>query len=46
MRQERLRRALNTLPLNYKRVILWRFGEELSFEEIAQRMDRPENAVW
>jgi RNA polymerase sigma-70 factor (ECF subfamily) len=43
--EEKLRRALDTLPPDYRLVIVARYQEELSFAEIAQRMDRTENAV-
>jgi RNA polymerase sigma-70 factor (ECF subfamily) len=42
---DRLRQALETLPEDYRQVIVWRYQEEHSFAEIAQRMERSENAV-
>jgi RNA polymerase sigma-70 factor (ECF subfamily) len=41
----KLRRALEALPEDYRQVIVWRYQEEQSFAEIAQRMNRSENAV-
>jgi len=41
----KLRRALETLPEDYRQVIVWRYQEEQSFAQIAQRMNRSENAV-
>jgi RNA polymerase sigma-70 factor, ECF subfamily len=41
----RVRQVLDTLPEDYRQVILWRYQEEHSFAEIAQRMGRSENAV-
>ncbi|HJZ60089.1 MAG TPA: sigma-70 family RNA polymerase sigma factor [Gemmataceae bacterium] len=43
--EEKVRRALDTLPADYRQVVVWRYQEELSFAEIAQRMGRTENAV-
>ena len=42
---ERIRQVLDTLPNDYRQVIVWRYQEEHSFAEIAQRMGRSENAV-
>src|SRR5262249_28581172 len=44
-RAERMRQALATLPEDYRNVIVWRYQEEQSFAEIAQRMGRGESAV-
>jgi len=41
----KVRRALDTLPDDYRQVIVWRYQEERSFAEIAERMGRSENAV-
>ena len=41
----KVRRALDTLPEDYRQVIVWRYQEERSFAEIAERMGRTENAV-
>ncbi len=41
----KVRRALETLPEDYRQVIVWRYQEERSFAEIAERMGRTENAV-
>jgi RNA polymerase sigma-70 factor (ECF subfamily) len=43
--EEKVRLALEGLPPDYRQVIVWRYQEELSFAEIAQRMGRSENAV-
>jgi RNA polymerase sigma-70 factor (ECF subfamily) len=40
-----LRRALELLPENYRRVLQLRYQEELSFDEIARRMARSAGAV-
>jgi RNA polymerase sigma-70 factor (ECF subfamily) len=48
MRHERadaVERVLAQLPADYREVILLRYREQLPFEEIAQRMDRSNNAV-
>ena len=42
---EGVRPVIATLPEDYRQVIVWRYQEELSFAEIAQRMGRTENAV-
>lgn len=42
---ERIRRIVQSLPEDYRQVVTWRYEEELSFEDIAQRMGRSENAV-
>lgn len=44
-RLEELERALERLPEDYRQLIRWRYQEELSFEEIARRLERSENAV-
>jgi RNA polymerase sigma-70 factor (ECF subfamily) len=38
-------RVLERLPEDYRQVLLWRYREELAFEEIARRLGRTENAV-
>lgn len=43
--EEAVNRALQRLPDVYRQVILLRYREELSFEEISQRMSRSANAV-
>jgi RNA polymerase sigma-70 factor (ECF subfamily) len=48
MRQERaeaVARVLAQLPEDYRLVLLYRYQEQLSFEEIAQRMGRSSNAA-
>jgi len=40
-----LQKALEQLPEDYRTVLLLRYQEEQSFKEIAQRMNRSENAV-
>src|SRR5262245_11197703 len=40
-----LQRALERLPDDYRQVLLWRYQEELSFEAIAEKMDRTAGAV-
>jgi RNA polymerase sigma-70 factor (ECF subfamily) len=42
---EAVRRALERLPEDYRRVILLRHQEDLSFEEIGRLMDRSANAA-
>ncbi len=42
---EVLARALNRLPEDYRRVIVWRYQEQRGFDEIAKRLDRSETAV-
>jgi RNA polymerase sigma-70 factor (ECF subfamily) len=42
---EALRRALERLPEDYRQVLTWRYQEELSFEEIGQRLGRTANAA-
>jgi RNA polymerase sigma-70 factor (ECF subfamily) len=42
---ERIRALVQTLPEDYRQVIAWRYEEEHSFAEIAERMGRSENAV-
>jgi RNA polymerase sigma-70 factor, ECF subfamily len=42
---EALRQAVEELPENYRQVIRWRNYERLSFEEIAQRLDRTAGAA-
>jgi RNA polymerase sigma-70 factor (ECF subfamily) len=42
---EALERALERLPEDYRRIIVLRNREDRSFEEIAQFMERSENAV-
>src|SRR5262245_25186219 len=37
--------ALARMPDDYRRVIVWRYQEDRSFEEIARLLDRSENAV-
>lgn len=48
MQQERavaLTAALDRLPSHYRQVIVWRQIEDLSFEEMADRLDRSVDAV-
>jgi RNA polymerase sigma-70 factor, ECF subfamily len=48
MQQERavaLTAALDRLPTHYRQVIVWRQIEDLSFEEMASRLDRSIDAV-
>jgi RNA polymerase sigma-70 factor (ECF subfamily) len=48
MRQEReeaVRRALGRLPEEYRQILLWRYQEQLPFEEIGRRLDRTANAA-
>lgn len=48
MQQERavaLTAALERLPAHYRQVIVWRQIEDLSFEEMASRLDRSVDAV-
>jgi RNA polymerase sigma-70 factor, ECF subfamily len=40
-----LERALDRLPADYRQVILWRYREELAFEDIGRLMNRTANAV-
>jgi RNA polymerase sigma-70 factor (ECF subfamily) len=40
-----LQQALERLPEDYRRVLLWRYQEQLSFEEIAERLGRSANAA-
>jgi RNA polymerase sigma-70 factor (ECF subfamily) len=40
-----LERALERLPEDYRQVITWRYRDGCSFEEIAQRLQRSDNAV-
>lgn len=42
---ERIRTIVQSLPEDYQQVIAWRYEEELSFAEIAERLGRSENAV-
>jgi RNA polymerase sigma-70 factor (ECF subfamily) len=42
---EAIRRGIEQLPDDYRRVILWRYQEHCSFEEMARRLDRTETAV-
>ncbi|MBO0699209.1 MAG: sigma-70 family RNA polymerase sigma factor [Zavarzinella sp.] len=44
-RAERLRGALERLPDEYRRVITFRYVEQLSFEDIGPRMGRTANAA-
>jgi RNA polymerase sigma-70 factor (ECF subfamily) len=44
-RAERVRRALDRLPADYRHVLLLRYTEERSFEEIGERMQRSANAA-
>jgi RNA polymerase sigma factor (sigma-70 family) len=37
--------ALARLPEDYRRIIRWRYEDDLPFEEIAQLLQRSENAV-
>lgn len=43
--QETLRTAINRLPLQFRRIVLLRYTEELTFKEIAQRLQISENTV-
>jgi RNA polymerase sigma-70 factor (ECF subfamily) len=40
-----IEQAVGRLPEDYAQVITWRYREGLAFDEIAQRMNRSENAV-
>jgi RNA polymerase sigma-70 factor (ECF subfamily) len=40
-----LRQALERLPEDYRLVLLWRYQEQLSFEEIGRRLGRSANAA-
>jgi RNA polymerase sigma-70 factor (ECF subfamily) len=42
---EALRQALTRLPDDYRRVIIWRYQEHRSFEEIAGRLERTVGAA-
>jgi RNA polymerase sigma-70 factor (ECF subfamily) len=42
---DRLRRALERLPEDYRRVVTLRYVEQFSFEEIGRRMGRTPNAA-
>jgi RNA polymerase sigma-70 factor (ECF subfamily) len=42
---EALRRAVERLPEDYRQVLAWRYQENLSFEEIGQRLGRTGNAA-
>jgi RNA polymerase sigma-70 factor (ECF subfamily) len=42
---EALRRALDRLPPDYRKVVVYRYEDELSFDEIGRRMHRTANAV-
>ncbi len=42
---ELLRRALARLPDDYRQVIVWRYQEHRSFEEMSRLLDRSETAV-
>jgi RNA polymerase sigma-70 factor (ECF subfamily) len=42
---EKVRLAMERLPEDYRQVILWRYQEHRSFEEIAARLDRSIPAV-
>lgn len=43
--QEALRTAIDRLPQRFRRIVLLRYTEELTFKEIAQRLQIPENTV-
>jgi RNA polymerase sigma-70 factor (ECF subfamily) len=42
---EALRRAVERLPEDYRAVLAWRYQDDLSFEEIGQRLGRTGNAA-
>jgi RNA polymerase sigma-70 factor, ECF subfamily len=42
---ESIQRALARLPDDYRQVIVWRYQENRSFEEIARRLERSPNAT-
>jgi RNA polymerase sigma-70 factor (ECF subfamily) len=42
---EALARALERLPADYRKVLAYRHDEQLTFEEIGQRMQRTANAA-
>ena len=42
---ETLRRALNALPLNHRTAVILRYSHDLSYREIADVLDVPENTV-
>ena len=44
-RSQQLQAAVERLPEDYRQVILWRYRDECSFEEIARRLSRSDNAV-
>jgi RNA polymerase sigma-70 factor (ECF subfamily) len=44
-RAELVRRALDRLPQDYRRVLLWRYQETQSFEEIGRLLQRSPNAA-
>jgi RNA polymerase sigma-70 factor (ECF subfamily) len=43
--EQRLQQALLRLPEDHRQVLLWRYQEQLPFEEIARRLDRTANAA-
>jgi RNA polymerase sigma-70 factor (ECF subfamily) len=43
--QQALQRALQRLPEHYRQVLIWRSQEQLSFEEIGQRLQRSPDAA-
>jgi RNA polymerase sigma-70 factor (ECF subfamily) len=42
---EAVRRAVARLPEDYQKVLTWRYQDDLSFEEIGQRLGRTANAA-
>jgi RNA polymerase sigma-70 factor, ECF subfamily len=44
-RREAVRRALDGLPQDYRRVLILRYEENCSFEEIGKRLNRSQNAA-
>jgi RNA polymerase sigma-70 factor (ECF subfamily) len=42
---EALNRAMQQLPEDYRRVLVWRYQEERSFEEIGKQLQRTPNAA-
>lgn len=43
--QAALKRALNVIPEHYRQIVMYRFAEGLSFQEIADEMDKSLEAV-
>ena len=43
---ESVAKAIDTLPSDMRAMVVMRFWEELSYEEIARRMNLPLSTVW